>query len=100
MTDRLVRDGTPDRIRERRDRPITRTVQGAEYRRLLVERATASLIAFEERGGVERLADVLEVVHALAADADVDPEAIEAARAERKQRKGGFAEGVVLEGVD
>lgn len=102
MTDRerLVRDRLPERLRERGDSPVTHTVEGKRRRELLLERAHAALIAYEERDQVEDLADVLEVVYELAASEGVDPEALEAARAERAERSGGFEEGVVLERVD
>lgn len=79
---------------------MTRTVEGERRRELLLERAHAALIAYEERDQIEDLADVLEVVYTLAGSEGVDPEALEATRAERVERNGGFEEGVVLERTD
>lgn len=96
----LVRDQLPERISDRGDDPVTHTVDGERHQELLVQRAHAALIAYEDRDQVEHLADVLEVVYTLAANDGVDPEALEATRAERAERNGGFQEGVVLDRVD
>lgn len=89
---KLVRDRIPELIRSQGSEPKTRRLSEREFidalARKLVEEA-------EEAAGtrtVEELADVLEVVHALADELGHSIEDVERSRAAKAQERGGFEE--------
>ncbi|MFI5804493.1 nucleoside triphosphate pyrophosphohydrolase [Streptomyces sp. NPDC051561] len=98
---KLVRDRIPQIIRDDGAEPITYTAGSQEYRaRLrdkLCEEATEVLEADDEKAP-EELADVLEVVHALAADLGINREQLEEIRETKASERGGFAERTVWTG--
>ena len=93
---KLVRDKIPRIIEERGRRAITRTLPDHEYvvelRRKLIEETQE----FIESGTIEELADILEVVYALASCLSADPKALEEARVTKFRERGGFEEKVLL----
>ena len=98
--DKLVRDRIPEIIRADDAVPVTETVSGDEYRDRLREKLDEEVTEFHESDRVAELADVLEVVYALAAADDVTPEELETMRREKRTERGGFDEGVVLDRVE
>lgn len=98
--DKLVRDGVPELIEEGGDRPVTRRVAGAEYEDYLAAKLVEEAEEYAESRQPGELADVFEVVAAVCEATDVSLEAIEARRAEKRSRRGGFEEGIVLERVE
>jgi predicted house-cleaning noncanonical NTP pyrophosphatase (MazG superfamily) len=98
--DKLVRDGLPELIEERGDCPITRRVAGDEYGDYLAAKLVEEAEEYAESRQPGELADVFEVVTAICEATDVSLEAIEARRAEKRARRGGFEEGIVLERVE
>jgi predicted house-cleaning noncanonical NTP pyrophosphatase (MazG superfamily) len=98
VTEKLVRDRIPDLIRSRGGSPRTRIAGDAEYRLLLRDKLaeeTAEVLAAADEDVPGELADVLEVVLAIAADLGVDAGALEELRAAKHGRRGGFAGRVV-----
>jgi predicted house-cleaning noncanonical NTP pyrophosphatase (MazG superfamily) len=96
--EKLIRDRVPQIIRAQGDEPIVRFADRGEYRELL----RAKLV--EEAGEVatahdaqvpEELADVLEVVLALAADLGLDADGLERLRAAKAVERGSFTERIV-----
>jgi predicted house-cleaning noncanonical NTP pyrophosphatase (MazG superfamily) len=63
---KLVRDKIPDIIMRRGDKPVTQILDAGAYRRELRRKLQEEVAEFGESGEVEELADVLEVVYALA----------------------------------
>lgn len=98
--DKLVRDEIPEMIAESGDRPVTRRVAGAEYEDYLAAKLVEEAREYAESRQHGELADVFEVVAAVCEATDVSLEAIEARRAEKRARRGGFEEGIVLERVE
>ncbi|MEU1085711.1 nucleoside triphosphate pyrophosphohydrolase [Streptomyces sp. NPDC005576] len=98
---KLVRDRIPQIIREDGADPVTYVAGSQEYRdRLrdkLCEEAAEVLEAADEKAP-EELADVLEVVHALAADLGIDTDQLEKIREAKASERGGFAERIVWTG--
>lgn len=99
--DKLVRDRIPEIIRLRGGKPVFRTASEEEFGRRLREKLreeVAEFLAAEtDVAAKEELADVLEVMHALAAHLRCDPSEIEAVRIKKAEERGGFAERVILE---
>ncbi|MET9109693.1 nucleoside triphosphate pyrophosphohydrolase [Streptomyces zhihengii] len=98
---KLVRDRIPQIIREDGAEPVTYTASSQEYRdRLrdkLCEEAAEVLEADDDRAP-EELADVLEVVRALAADLGIDTDQLEKLREAKANERGGFSDRIVWTG--
>ncbi len=98
--DKLIRDRIPAIIEENGERPTTHVVDGNEYEHRLAEKLDEEVAEFHESGDVDELADVLEVVYALAENANVTPEELERRRAAKADARGGFEDGIVLKRVE
>ncbi|MFG2224899.1 nucleoside triphosphate pyrophosphohydrolase [Streptomyces sp. NPDC048644] len=98
---KLVRDRIPQIIREDGAEPVTYTAAPAEYRSRLRDKLgeeVAEFLTADEDAAPEELADVLEVVRALAADLGIDAEQLEKIRETKASERGGFAERIVWTG--
>src|SRR6185437_1739141 len=96
---KLVRDKIPEIIRANGEVPYTWVAEGAEYQRLLLAKLSEEVLEFiaSDSDPLE-LADVLEVVMALADDLGIGQEELERLRAEKAAERGGFAKGIVWSG--
>ncbi|MDX6740262.1 NUDIX domain-containing protein [Actinocorallia sp. A-T 12471] len=94
-----MRDRIPELIRASGGRPDVRTADPAEMRRLLLAKLWEEADEFSAEPSVEELADVLEVVRALADGIGCDAVELERVRAAKAAARGGFAEGLVLRGI-
>lgn len=93
---KLVRDRIPEIVRANGREPVTEIADAERYEELLREKLTEEVAEFLESGEVEELADVMEVLHALAQAAGVSPAELERIRAEKAAERGGFATRIVL----
>jgi predicted house-cleaning noncanonical NTP pyrophosphatase (MazG superfamily) len=101
MTGKLVRDGIPGLIRARGGQPLTRIAGHEEYRELLRDklREEAGEAAEANPGELAgELADVLEVVDAIARDAGISHKQLEWLQDAKRAERGGFAGRVVWMG--
>jgi predicted house-cleaning noncanonical NTP pyrophosphatase (MazG superfamily) len=99
---KLVRDLIPDIIRAKGEEPITYRADAAEYRRRLREKLAEEVDEFltaDDKDAPEELADVLEVVYALAADLGISQTQLEKVREDKAATRGAFAERIVWSGV-
>jgi predicted house-cleaning noncanonical NTP pyrophosphatase (MazG superfamily) len=96
--EKLIRDRVPQIIRAQGDEPILRIADPGEYRELLraklVEEAHEVATADDARVPGE-LADVLEVVLALAVDLGLDAGGLERLRSAKAVERGSFTERIV-----
>jgi predicted house-cleaning noncanonical NTP pyrophosphatase (MazG superfamily) len=97
---KLVRDRVPDVVKSSGGSARVVRASHTEARWLLRQKLVEE--AFEVAGAsgeqlVEELADLTEVLAALVRHADVEPEAIDRARAEKRAARGGFDELLYLE---
>ncbi|WP_373325166.1 hypothetical protein [Halomicrobium urmianum] len=97
--DKLVRDGIPEMIREDGEEPVTHAVEGGAYRERLREKLDEEVAEYHESEDPEELADVLEVVAALAGAHDLAEDELEAMREAKADERGRFEDGIVLEAV-
>ncbi|GAA3196636.1 MULTISPECIES: nucleoside triphosphate pyrophosphohydrolase [Streptomyces] len=101
--EKLVRDLIPQIIRERGAIPGAYIANPEEYRGRprykFVEEVTEVLAAQEGDDALTELADVLEVMHALAADLGSDMAEVETIRVAQAQERGGFADRGILRGT-
>jgi predicted house-cleaning noncanonical NTP pyrophosphatase (MazG superfamily) len=93
---KLVRDKIPGIIEKSGRRAITRTLSDDEYVVELKRKLIEETHEFAESGTIEELADILEVVHALASCVSGDPQALEEARTTKCRERGGFERKVFL----
>lgn len=96
--EKLIRDRVPQIIRAQGDEPIVRFADSGEYRKLLraklIEEAHEVATA-DDTHAPEELADVLEVVLALAADLGLDAGGLERLRSAKAVERGSFTERIV-----
>jgi predicted house-cleaning noncanonical NTP pyrophosphatase (MazG superfamily) len=93
---KLVRDKIPEIIEKRGDRPVTRTLGTDAYRQELRRKLQEEVAEFCESGEVEELADILEVVVALAAAEEVSQFQLEEMRKRKRKESGGFDQRIFL----
>jgi predicted house-cleaning noncanonical NTP pyrophosphatase (MazG superfamily) len=93
---KLVRDRIPDIIARCGDKPVTRLLNAGAYRRELRKKLQEEVAEFAESGEVEELADILEVVYALAATARVNQSQLEEKRKRKWRERGGFDRRIFL----
>lgn len=97
--DKLVRDGIPAIITAAGGRPETRVADPIEFRALLRAKLVEEVQEFLDSGQPGELADVLEVIRALAADIGVSHEELEGLRKGKAEERGVFTERLVLSEV-
>ena len=97
---KLVRDRIPDIISASGGRCDTRTLSEAEHLVMLKAKLREEIAEYEQSGEVEELADILEVVHALAAAGGAAPGQLEKVRRRKAQARGAFEKRIFLASVD
>ncbi|WP_327071351.1 nucleoside triphosphate pyrophosphohydrolase [Kitasatospora sp. NBC_01302] len=98
---KLVRDRIPQIIREGGATPVTYIAGPQEYRSRLRDKLgeeVAEFLEADDARAPEELADVLEVVYALAADLGIGMDQVEEIRRAKADERGGFAGRVVWTG--
>lgn len=99
---KLVRDRIPEIIRQSGEVPLTYVAERPEYRRRLWAKLTEEtqefLTAKDTAESLDELADVLEVVRALAVELGSTPDELEARRAAKAAARGGFNDRIVWTG--
>ncbi|MCD1261417.1 nucleoside triphosphate pyrophosphohydrolase [Paenibacillus athensensis] len=97
---KLVRDLIPQIITGSGKVANTRILDETEYRTelrtKLAEELHEYLEASDDSSALEELADILEIVHALAAVHGSTVEQLEAIRVEKAEKRGGFRERIFL----
>jgi predicted house-cleaning noncanonical NTP pyrophosphatase (MazG superfamily) len=98
---KLVRDRIPQIIREDGAEPVIYVADDDEYRHRLRDKLgeeVAEFLAADETSAPGELADVLEVVHALAVDLGFDAAHVEKLRELKARERGSFANRIVWSG--
>jgi predicted house-cleaning noncanonical NTP pyrophosphatase (MazG superfamily) len=95
-SEKLVRDRIPEIIRSSGREPATRVAEAAEYTSLLRTKLYEEAGEYTTSGDPSELADILEVVHALAALHGLTPEDLEHQRAAKETARGAFTQRFVL----
>jgi len=88
--EKLVRDRIPEIIEARGGSCTVRVLDDAEYTARLVEKLGEELNEYRDDGGIEELADLVEVVRAILANKGTTWEALEALREAKRAERGGF----------
>ncbi len=95
--DKLVRDRIPEAIAAKGQPYTVHAADAQEYVTKLREKLQEEVAEFLESSDTEELADIMEVVYALAAMDGHTHASLEALRADKAAKKGGFAKRIILE---
>ena len=95
---KLVRDKIPQIIEASGEAPITRILERDEYLACLEAKLDEEVREFHESKATEELADILEVVYALAEAHGCSREELLSIYREKHDARGGFAERIFLVG--
>ena len=97
---KLVRDRIPEIISAAGSRPKTRVLEEAEYISELRRKLVEEVEEFITSNDAEELADILEVLFAVASQMGLDPMLLEELRRSKKDKRGGFEAKVFLINVE
>jgi predicted house-cleaning noncanonical NTP pyrophosphatase (MazG superfamily) len=95
---KLVRDKIPQIIRDTGTEPVIRVADAEEFRCLLRAKLVEEVEEFLASDDPNELADILEVLLALAGALGVDQDQLEKLRAAKAFERGGFADRIVWSG--
>ncbi len=87
---KLVRDRIPEIIQAGGGAPQVRVLDQAAYRVALARKLQEEVDEFLRSGQAEELADILEVIYALAQVQGMAPSQLEALRLRKRGERGGF----------
>lgn len=96
---KLVRNNIPQIIEAAGKQAVTRVLSDEEYLAELDRKLTEECAEYQADKNVEELADVLEVLYAIAAARGYSVQELERMRAAKAEKRGGFADRIFLEKV-
>ena len=96
MTEKLVRDKMPEIIESSGRVCHYRIASDDEYKHLLIEKLDEEIAEYGESGSLEELADVMEVLIALAASDGYSENDLPSTNHEKRKKRGGFEDKIVL----
>jgi len=94
---KLVRDKIPEIIERNGDVPQKHIASEPEYKQALQAKLIEKVDEYLKSEEPEELADILEVIHSLTALHKVNREQLQLLQKEKRDERGGFSEGVILE---
>ena len=97
--DKLVRDRIPEIIRASGKQCRAEVLEQREYLCRLDEKLNEELAEYQESKSIEELADLLEVMQAVAKARGWSWEMVEQVRREKAEKRGGFEERLLLREV-
>ena len=97
---KLVRDRIPAIIEAQGERTITRILDPEEYARCLEQKLDEEVAEFHRDRNLEELADILEVVCALADSIGATPEELREVYDRKHAARGGFRDRIFLIGKE
>ena len=97
---KLVRDKIPEIIAQSGEKPSVRILDQQEYMACLESKLDEEVGEYHRDKNAEELADILEVVFALAKSLNVSEEELLALRREKNLRRGGFDGRIFLIGKE
>ncbi len=96
---KLVRDKIPDIIREAGKTCTVSVLSDDDYLKMLDEKLNEELAEYQESKSMEELADLLEVMSAVAAARGSSLKEVEEIRSRKAEKRGGFEKKLLLEEV-
>ena len=95
----LVRDRIPEIIERDGKSCVCSVLSEEEYLTLLDEKLGEELAEYQESKSMEELADLMEVIRAVAVARGSSPEEVEEIRRRKAEKRGGFEKRILLEEV-
>ena len=96
LYNKLVRDKSPEIIRQQGENPICRTLDQEEYLRCLEQKLDEEVEEYHRDRNAEELADILEVVFALADSIGCGCEELMEIYHRKHNARGGFRDRIFL----
>ena len=96
---KLVRDRIPEIIENQGETAVIRCLSQQDYIVALRDKLKEETNEYLEAGDTEELADILEVLHAIAEADGIGFDQLEDMRLRKRKERGGFAQRVFLEQV-
>ena len=93
---KLVRDKIPELIEARGERPVVRILDDEAYRRCLEQKLDEEVAEFHRDKNLEELADILEVVYALADSLGASRQELLDVYTAKNDKRGGFSKRIYL----
>ena len=93
---KLVRDKIPDIIRQQGKKPLVRILENGEYTHCLEGKLDEEVAEYHRDKNIEELADILEVVFALAENLGASREDLMQVYRTKNEKRGGFAHRIFL----
>lgn len=97
---KIVRDRIPEIIEQNGGRAVCRIPEKEEIIRGLEKKLTEELNEYLADHSLDEMADLLEVMHGILHHRGVSWEELERIRLEKKEKRGGFEQGIWLESVE
>lgn len=97
---KLIRDKIPEIIKSSGRTPVIRTLDDTEYLTELDRKLNEECAEYQADKSLEELADMLEVIYAIAEARGHSLEELERVRAEKAAKRGGFKKRIYLERVE
>ena len=97
---KLIRDRIPEIIEKAGKTPVTRHLEEEEMGEALKEKLFEEVNEFLESDQIEEIADILEVLEAIAKHRGVNMALIAGMKEEKREERGGFEKRLLLERVE
>ncbi len=97
--DKLIRDRIPEIIERSGKRCVIEVMDNDTYIQYLDQKLNEELAEYQADKSLEELADLLEVMYAVAAARGYSVEELESVRKEKAEKRGGFEKRLRLKGV-
>lgn len=94
---KLVRDKIPDIICRRGEVAICHVADSKEYQKMLDKKVLEEFREFRKNRSIDELADLAEVLRAIANQRDWSWEEVEKMRRAKKRQRGGYRKRIILE---
>lgn len=94
---KLVRDKIPAIIKKGGSTPVVRTADPDEYYRRLIDKLDEEVAEYKKETTDEELADIFEVICALAAFHGLSEKEFFGVRDKKREQRGGFEQKIILE---
>jgi predicted house-cleaning noncanonical NTP pyrophosphatase (MazG superfamily) len=97
---KLVRDRIPEILAKQGQNPVTRILDNNEYVEGLMDKLCEEVDEFDEDRNVEEMADILEVLMALASALGISQQDLRKVREKKALTRGGFKKRILLERIE